>query len=63
MKNGGEMENAPTIKTNESNLEELNKKIIEIKRKIVLKGESLIIPRPLSALHLTTKIKSTEFTI
>lgn len=37
------MENAPAIKTNEANLEELNKKIVEIKRKIVLKGESLII--------------------
>lgn len=36
------MENAPAIKTNEANLEELNKKIVEIKRKIVLKGESLI---------------------
>ncbi|CRK98896.1 CLUMA_CG012116, isoform A [Clunio marinus] len=31
------MENAPAIKTNEANLEELNKKIVEIKRKIVLK--------------------------
>lgn len=37
------MENAPAIKTNEANLEELNKKILEIKRKIVLKGEPLII--------------------
>lgn len=36
------MENAPAIKTNEANLEELNKRIVEIKRKIVLKGESLI---------------------
>lgn len=37
------MENAPAIKTNEANLEELNKRIVEIKRKIVLKGELLII--------------------
>lgn len=37
------MENAPAVKTNEANLEELNKKIVEIKRKIVLKGEPLII--------------------
>lgn len=36
------MENAPAVKTNEANLEELNKKIVEIKRKIVLKGEPLI---------------------
>jgi uncharacterized protein involved in tolerance to divalent cations len=35
------MENAPAIKTNEANLEELNKKIVEIKRKIVLKGEAI----------------------
>jgi hypothetical protein len=32
------MENAPAAK-NEANLEELNKKIVEIKRKIVLKGK------------------------
>lgn len=32
-------ENVP-VKTNEANLEELNKKIVEIKRKIVLSGES-----------------------
>lgn len=37
------MENAPAVKTNEANLEELNRKIVEIKRKIVLKGEPLII--------------------
>lgn len=37
------METAPAIKTNEANLEELNKRIVEIKRKIVLKGESFII--------------------
>ena len=30
----------PLVKTNEANLEELNKKIVEIKRKIVLSGES-----------------------
>lgn len=36
---GEEMENAPAIKANEANLEELNKRIVEIKRKIVLKGE------------------------
>lgn len=30
----------PPVKTNEANLEELNKKIVEIKRKIVLSGES-----------------------
>lgn len=34
---------APPVKANEANLEELNKRIVEIKRKIVLKGESLII--------------------
>lgn len=46
----GKMENAPAVKANEANLEELNKRIIEIKRKIVLKGESLIIfHRPLAA--------------
>lgn len=33
------MENAPAVKANEANLEELNKRIVEIKRKIVLKGE------------------------
>lgn len=43
------MENAPAIKANEANLEELNKKIVEIKRKIVLKGESLIISCPFGA--------------
>lgn len=32
----------PPVKTNEANLEELNKKIVEIKRKIILSGESLI---------------------
>jgi hypothetical protein len=37
------MENAPVVKANEANLAELNKKIIEIKRKIVLKGEQLIV--------------------
>lgn len=36
---GGKVEVAP-VKTNEANLEELNKKIVEIKRKIVLSGES-----------------------
>lgn len=30
------------VKTNEANLEELNRKIVEIKRKIVLSGESFI---------------------
>lgn len=35
------MENAPAVKTNEANLEELNKKIVEIKRKIVLKGAAI----------------------
>lgn len=39
------MENAPAIKTNEANLEELNKKIVEIKRKIVLSGMSLSVLR------------------
>jgi hypothetical protein len=45
------MENAPAIKTNEANLEELNKKIVEIKRKIVLKGEPLIILCPFAQLN------------
>lgn len=40
------MENAPAIKANEANLAELNKRIVEIKRKIVLKGESLVILWP-----------------
>jgi len=44
------MENAPAVKTNEANLEELNKKIVEIKRKIVLSGESLIIRHLLASL-------------
>ncbi len=30
------------VKTNEANLEELNRKIVEIKRKIVLSGDSFI---------------------
>lgn len=30
------------VKTNEANLEELNRKIVEIKRKIVLSGEFFI---------------------
>lgn len=46
------MENAPAVKANEANLEELNKNIVEIKRKIVLKGESLIIST--SDLYLLT---------
>lgn len=33
------MENAPPLKSNEANLEELNKRIVEIKRKIVLSGK------------------------
>lgn len=32
----------PPVKTNEANLEELNKKIVEIKRKIVLSGECFV---------------------
>lgn len=32
---------AVVVKTNEANLEELNRKIVEIKRKIVLSGERI----------------------
>lgn len=50
------MENAPAVKANEANLEELNKNIVEIKRKIVLKGESLIIST--SVLYLSAGKKT-----
>lgn len=40
-KDDGKSEAVP-VKTNEANLEELNKKIVEIKRKIVLSGKTLL---------------------
>lgn len=53
-----EMENAPAIKTNEANLEELNKRIVEIKRKIVLKGESFSFTASRARAHATQQTSS-----